>query len=156
MSNLILGISAYYHDSAAAIIKDGHIVAAVQEERFSRIKHDPSFPAQAIEYCLSQANVSLDQLDAIIFYDKPLLKFERLLETYFANAPRGFRSFLRAMPIWLKEKLYLKSVLRREFRQLAKLDKKAPLPKLLFSEHHLSHAGSAFTRRLIKRPLCFV
>lgn len=144
MSKIILGISAYYHDSAASIVKDGQIIAAVQEERFSRIKHDPSFPAQAISYCLEQANVSLEQLDAIIFYDKPLLKFERLLETYFAHAPRGFKSFLRAMPIWLKEKLYLKSVLRREFRQLANLDKKAKLPQLLFSEHHLSHAGSAF------------
>ena len=144
MAKIILGISAYYHDSAAAIVKDGHIIAAVQEERFTRKKHDPSFPANSIEYCLSQAQVKLEEIDAIIFYDKPLLKFERLLETYFANAPRGFRSFLRAMPIWLKEKLYLKSVLRREFRQLAKLDKKAKLPQLLFSEHHLSHAGSAF------------
>lgn len=144
MSKIILGISAYYHDSAAAIVKDGQIIAAVQEERFTRIKHDPSFPVQAIHYCLDQANVTLAQLDSIIFYDKPLLKFERLLETYFAHAPRGFKSFLTAMPIWLKEKLYLKSVLRREFRQLANLDKKAKLPQLLFSEHHLSHAGSAF------------
>ena len=144
MSKIILGISAYYHDSAAALVKDGHIIAAVQEERFTRIKHDPSFPAKAIEYCLAQAEISLEQLDAIIFYDKPLLKFERLLETYFAHAPRGFKSFLKAMPVWLKEKLYLKSVLRREFRQLANLDKKAKLPQLLFSEHHLSHAGSAF------------
>jgi len=144
MSNIILGISAYYHDSAAAIIKDGEIIAAVQEERFTRKKHDPSFPANAINYCLEQTGVKLEQLDAIIFYDKPLLKFERLLETYFANAPKGFKSFLRAMPIWLKEKLYLKSVLRNEFRQLAQLDKKAKLPQLLFSEHHLSHAGSAF------------
>lgn len=144
MSNIILGVSAYYHDSAASIVKDGHIVAAAQEERYSRIKHDPAFPKHAIEYCLEQAGCTLEQCDAIIFYDKPLLKFERLLETYFANAPRGFKSFLAAMPIWLKEKLYLKSVLRQEFRQLATLDKKAKLPQLLFSEHHLSHASSAF------------
>ncbi len=144
MSTRILGISAYYHDSAAALIVDGKIVAAAQEERFTRLKHDPSFPAQAINYCLAEGNVKLADIDAIIFYDKPLLKFERLLETYLANAPRGIRSFIRAMPIWLKEKLYLKTVLRREFRQLAELDKKAPIPKLLFSEHHLSHAGSAY------------
>ena len=144
MSTRILGISAYYHDSAAALIVDGKIVAAAQEERFTRLKHDPSFPAQAINYCLAEGNVKLADIDAIIFYDQPLLKFERLLETYLANAPRGIRSFIRAMPIWLKEKLYLKTVLRREFRQLAELDKKAPIPKLLFSEHHLSHAGSAY------------
>jgi len=144
MSTKILGISAFYHDSAAAIIIDGEIVAAAQEERFSRKKHDPEFPAQAILFCLAQANCSIGDLDSIIFYDKPLLKFERLLETYFAHAPLGIRSFIRAMPIWLKEKLYLKSVLRRELRLLAGLEKKAKLPKLLFSEHHLSHAGSAF------------
>ena len=144
MATTILGISAFYHDSAAAIIIDGEIVAAAQEERFSRKKHDPEFPAQAILFCLKQANCNINDLDSIIFYDKPLLKFERLLETYFAHAPRGIRSFIRAMPIWLKEKLYLKSVLRRELRLLAGLDKKAKLPKLLFSEHHLSHAGSAF------------
>ncbi len=144
MTIRILGISAYYHDSAAALIIDGQIVAAAQEERFTRKKHDASFPKQAIEYCLSEANLTLGELDRIIFYDKPLLKFERLLETYLANAPRGLKSFIRAMPIWLKEKLYLKTVLRREFRSLAKLDKKASIPKLLFSEHHLSHAGSAF------------
>lgn len=144
MTKRILGISAYYHDSAAAIVVDGNIVAAAQEERFTRKKHDPSFPTHAIEFCLAEAKVTLTDLDAIIFYDKPLLKFERLLETYFANAPFGIKSFIRAMPIWLKEKLYLKSVLRREFRQLAGIDKKTQLPKLLFSEHHLSHAGSAF------------
>jgi len=144
MATTILGISAFYHDSAAAIVKDGDIVAAAQEERFSRKKHDPDFPAQAILFCLTQVNCDITDVDSIIFYDKPLLKFERLLETYFAYAPRGIRSFIRAMPIWLKEKLYLKSVLRRELRLLAGLDKKAKLPQLLFSEHHLSHAGSAF------------
>ncbi len=141
---LILGISAYYHDSAAAILSDGNILAAAQEERFTRNKHDASFPKQAIEYCLQQADASLEDIDNIIFYDKPMLKFERLLETYLANAPFGIRSFIKAMPVWLKEKLYLKSVLRREFRQLAGLDKKAKIPQLLFSEHHLSHAASAF------------
>ncbi len=144
MTTKILGISAFYHDSAAAIIIDGEIIAAAQEERFSRKKHDPEFPAQAILFCLKEANCCISDLDSIIFYDKPLLKFERLLETYFAYAPRGIRSFIRAMPIWLKEKLYLKSVLRRELRLVADLDRKAKLPQLLFSEHHLSHAGSAF------------
>ncbi|NVK25852.1 MAG: carbamoyltransferase [Gammaproteobacteria bacterium] len=144
MSKTILGISAYYHDSAASIVRDGEIIAALQEERFTRLKHDPRFPKRAIEFCLQQAQCDLTDLDAIIFYDKPLLKFERLLETYFANAPKGIKSFIRAMPIWLKEKLYLKSVLRSEFRALAGIDKKTKLPKLLFSEHHLSHAGSAF------------
>jgi len=144
MSIKILGISAFYHDSAAAIIQDGEIIAAAQEERFSRKKHDPEFPAQAILFCLKKANCNISDLDSIIFYDKPLLKFERLLETYFAHAPRGIRSFIRAMPIWLKEKLYLKSVLRRELRSMAGIDKRAKLPQLLFSEHHLSHAGSAF------------
>lgn len=144
MSTKILGISAFYHDSAAAIIIDGKIAAAAQEERFSRIKHDPSFPIESIKSCLELAQCELSELDCIIFYDKPLLKFERLLETYFANAPRGILSFIKSMPIWLKEKLYLKTVLRRELRLLANLDKKAPLPQLLFSEHHLSHAASAF------------
>ncbi len=140
----ILGISAYYHDSAAAIICNGEIIAAVQEERFTRIKHDASFPLHSIQFCLEQVGLTLSELSRIIFYDKPMLKFERLLETYLANAPRGIRSFIKAMPVWLKEKLYLKSVLKNEFRQLASLDKKQKLPPLLFSEHHLSHAASAF------------
>ncbi|UTP72348.1 carbamoyltransferase [Alteromonas sp. LMIT006] len=144
MSQYVLGISAFYHDSAAAIICDGVIVAAAQEERFSRIKHDASFPSQAIAYCLAEADVLLSDCDAIVFYDKPLLKFERLLETYLAHAPRGFISFSRALPIWLKEKLYFKQLLRRECRTLAGLDKKATLPPIAFSEHHLSHAASAF------------
>lgn len=147
----ILGISAYYHDSAACVVVDGEIVAAAQEERFTRLKHDPRFPKAAIEYCLREANVKLTELDAIVFYDKPLLKFERLLETYLANAPKGFLSFARSMPIWLKEKLYLKSVLRRELRAIAanqspeiEKPKKITLPLLLFTEHHQSHAASAF------------
>lgn len=140
----ILGISCYYHDSAACLLQDGVIVAAAQQERFSRQKHDAAFPAEAIRYCLAEAGISLQQLSAVVFYDKPFLKFERLLETYLAHAPCGFRSFLAAMPIWLKEKLYLKTVLRRELRSLAGLDKTATLPTLLFSQHHQAHAASAF------------
>src|ERR1700712_4241034 len=110
----ILGISAYYHDSAATLIVDGKIIAAAQEERFSRKKHDPDFPTAAVRYCLDAGQCGISELDAVVFYDKPMLKFERLLETYLAHAPRGFNSFLRAMPIWLKEKLFLKTLLRRE------------------------------------------
>lgn len=139
----ILGISAYYHDSAAAFIKDGVIIAAAQEERFTRKKQDAGFPAQAIAYCLQEAGINLDDVDYVVFYDKPLLKFERLLETYLAYAPRGLRSFLVAMPVWLKEKLYLKSVLKKELSKLLKT-KKAKLPQLLFTEHHQAHAASAF------------
>ena len=140
----ILGISCFYHDSAACLLADGVIVAAAQQERFSRIKHDAAFPAEAIRYCLTEAGIAITDLSAVVFYDKPLLKFERLLETYLAHVPRGFRSFLAAMPIWLKEKLYLKTVLRRELRTLGGLDKKTPLPQLLFSQHHQAHAASAF------------
>jgi carbamoyltransferase len=139
----ILGISAYYHDSAVALIKNGEIISAVQEERFTRKKHDAGFPAKCIEYCLSEANLKVTDLDAIVFYDKPLIKFERLLETYLAYAPKGFRSFLAAMPIWLKEKLFLKSTLKKEFMQIADC-REAELPKLLFAGHHQSHAASAF------------
>jgi carbamoyltransferase len=114
----ILGISAFYHDSAAAILVDGKIVAAAQEERFTRVKHDPSFPAQAIRFCLEYAGCSLDRLDAIVFYDKPFLKFERLLETYYAYAPAGLASFLRSMPVWIKEKLFLKKVIHTELKQI--------------------------------------
>ena len=143
--NTILGISAFYHDSAAAIVVNGHIVAAAQEERFTRVKHDPSFPTHAIEYCLQEAGLKLAQIDGIVFYDKPLLKFERLLETFLANAPFGFKTFLQAMPVWLKEKLYLKQLLRREC--LTFMDDgatKQDLPDLFFTEHHQSHAASAF------------
>lgn len=139
----ILGISAYYHDSAAALIQDGNIVAAAQEERFTRKKHDPDFPRHAIESCLQEAGIQLADLDYICFYDKPLLKFERLLETYLAYAPKGIRSFIAAMPVWLKEKLYLKTTLRRELAQLGGIPQKQ-LPPLLFNEHHKSHAASAF------------
>lgn len=139
----ILGISAYYHDSAAALIRDGEIIAAAQEERFSRKKHDARFPKNAIAYCLKEAKIDLRELDRIVFYDKPLVKFERLLETYLAYAPQGFRSFLAAMPIWLKEKLYLKTMLKRDLAEIANC-KTNQLPSLLFTEHHQSHAASAF------------
>ena len=114
----ILGISAYYHDSAVSLIKNEKIIAAVQEERFTRIKHDHSFPREAIKYCIKQAGIKLETIDYIIFYDKPLIKFERLLETYLSEAPKGFKSFLISIPVWLKEKLYLKETLAREFRSL--------------------------------------
>lgn len=139
----ILGISAYYHDSAAALIQDGQIVAAAQEERFTRKKHDPRFPLQAVRYCLAAGQISLQNIDYVVFYDKPLVKFERLLETYLGYAPKGFRSFVQAMPIWLKEKLYLKSLLRKELSALLTVPK-ASLPPLLFTEHHQAHAASAF------------
>lgn len=138
----ILGISAFYHDSAAAILKDVEIIAAAQEERFSRKKHDAGFPSKAVEYCLAEAGITIDQLEAVVFYDKPLLKFERLLETYYAFAPKGFASFLMAMPVWLNEKLFLKKMIRDELKKIQLYDKKKL--KLLFPEHHLSHAASAF------------
>ena len=139
----ILGISAFYHDSAACLLKDGEIVAAAQEERFTRKKHDQSFPNNAIKYCLEQLNISASQIDNVVFYEKPFVKFERLLETYLAFAPRGFRSFAKAMPIWIKDKLFQKSALINELK--ATLDEDINWKeRLLFSEHHLSHAASAF------------
>jgi carbamoyltransferase len=137
----ILGISAFYHDSAAALIDDGRIVAAAQEERFTRRKHDAAFPHNAIAYCLAEAGIAADGLDHVVFYDKPFLKFERLLETYIALAPRGFRSFKMAIPLWLREKLFQKNLLRGELEKFCEgFDKN----RLLFCEHHLSHAASAF------------
>lgn len=138
----ILGISAFYHDSAAAIVADGHIAAAAQEERFTRKKHDSGFPTEAVKYCLETTGKSLADIDHIVFYDKPFLKFERLLETYLSFAPKGFASFRMAMPIWLREKLFQKSLLGNELRKIDP-DWKDPA-KLLFAEHHLSHAASAF------------
>src|SRR5579863_4062402 len=132
---IILGISAFYHDSAAALLRDGEIIAAAQEERFSRKKHDPGFPAQAIVYCLSEAGIAASDLDHVVFYDKPLLKFERLLETYLDYAPRGLRSFLHSIPLWLGEKLWIREHIARE------LPVKNPV---LFTEHHEAHAASAF------------
>jgi len=131
----ILGISAYYHDSAAALLQDGQILAAAQEERFSRKKHDHRFPAQAIQYCLAAGGIGIDQVDLVAFYDKPFLKFERLLETYLAFAPAGLRSFIKAMPLWIKEKIWLGEVIRKELDFAG---------KIIFPEHHQSHAASAF------------
>lgn len=138
----ILGISAFYHDSAAALIEDGRIVAAAQEERFTRKKHDPRFPASAATYCLEEAGCGLDGVDHVVFYEKPFAKFERLLETYLATAPRGFASFRRAMPVWLKEKLFQKSMLRSALQALPGGGGRNDA--ILFAEHHESHAASAF------------
>jgi carbamoyltransferase len=143
-SHWILGVSAFYHDSAACLLKNGQIVAAAQEERFSRRKHDARFPLNAVRYCLAEAKVGLADLAEVVFYDKPLLKFERLLETYLSFAPRGLRSFLTAMPIWMKEKLFLKDLIRRELSSLDSRIDRGTLPPILFTEHHESHAASAF------------
>ena len=139
MPEAILGISAYYHDSAAAIIVDGEIIAAAHEERFTRKKHDYSFPINAARYVLEESGIEYGDLLAIAFYDKPLIKFERLLETYHAFAPKGLRSFLSAIPVWIKEKLFMKKMLREELQKLGKGN-----VQILFPEHHLSHAASAF------------
>ncbi len=139
----ILGISAYYHDAAACLVVDGEIIAAAQEERFTRKKHDSSFPVNAIAYCLSQAKITSKDVDYVVFYDKPFLKFERLLETYLAFAPRGFKSFATSLPIWLKDKLFQKTVITDALKELWGKGGKWE-EKLLFSEHHLSHAASAF------------
>jgi len=146
LKKYILGISCFYHDSAASLICNGEIVAAVQEERFSRKKHDSRFPINAIKYCLESQNIKLSNCDHIVYYEKPLLTFERLLETYLGSAPRGIRSFIAAMQVWLKEKLFLKSELNKQLSLLETndLNKKVNIPKLLFAEHHQSHAASAF------------
>jgi carbamoyltransferase len=138
----ILGISCFYHDSAACIVVDGKIVAATQEERFTRDKHTPDFPVQSIKYCLEETGLTIDELDAIVFYDKPLLKFERLLETYYAFAPKGLLSFLKAIPVWLKDKMFLKKQLLDGLKEVEEYDKKKI--NFLFPEHHLSHAASTF------------
>ncbi|MFW6088123.1 MAG: carbamoyltransferase N-terminal domain-containing protein, partial [Gemmatimonadota bacterium] len=131
----ILGISAFYHDSAACLVKDGDIVAAASEERFSRQKGDPSFPARAVEYCLREGGLSVEDIDYVGFYDKPILKFDRILESYLGVAPRGFSSFLKAGPLWIKEKLYMD----RELREALDYD-----GEILYPEHHESHAASAY------------
>src|SRR5215468_12606511 len=138
----VLGISAFYHDSAAAIVEEGRVVAAAQEERFTRKKFDASFPHRAVEYCLEAARCSLKNVDIITFYDKPFLKFERLIETYLAFSPRGFQSFRLAVPLWLREKLFLKSLLRSRLNEIE--DGIDWEQRLQFCEHHLSHAASAF------------
>src|SRR5215831_15998707 len=144
MSINILGISAFYHDSAACLIRNGQIVAAAQEERFTRKKFDADFPSRASRYCLAAGSIGLKDLKYIVFYDKPLIKFERLLETYVSFAPKGIRSFLAAMPVWLKEKLLLKNLLQEELIGLDGIPAKSSLPPVLFGEHHESHAASAF------------
>ncbi|WP_417826769.1 carbamoyltransferase [Thalassospira povalilytica] len=136
----ILGLSAYYHDSAAALVRDGRVVAAAQEERFSRIKHDPAFPSRAVQYCMEMANNS--PIDYVVFYDKPFLKFERILETYLSFAPKGFATFRAGLPVWAKEKLFQRSLLLKELKAVA--PGRFSSEQLLFSEHHLSHAASAF------------
>ena len=147
MSKFILGLSCFYHDSAVSLIRNGEIVVAVQEERFSRKKHDSRFPINSIRYTLKSQNIDLRDIEMIVYYEKPLLTFERLLETYLAVAPRGLRSFIAAMQVWLKEKLFLKSELNSKFKSLQKElvpNTKPHIPKFLFSEHHLSHAAAAF------------
>lgn len=139
MKQAILGISAYYHDSAAAIIVDGEIIAATQEERFTRIKHDASFPHYAVKYVLQESGIPIEKLRAIVFYEKPFIKFERLLESYHAFAPKGFANFRKAIPIWLEKKLFIKKAIKKELAQFGKTG-----AKFLFTEHHLSHAASAF------------
>ena len=139
MKNAFLGISAYYHDSAACVVIDGEIIAAAHEERFTRKKHDAGFPSNAVKYCLNEAGISLGDCEAVVFYDKPFIKFERLLETYHAFAPKGLVSFLSAIPVWIKEKVFMKKLLRDELRKIEKTE-----VNLLFPEHHLSHAASAF------------
>lgn len=140
---IIIGISCFYHDSAAAIIVDGKIIAAAQEERYTRIKHDSAFPKNSIEYCLDEVGINLSDVDYIVFYEKPFVKFERLLETYLAFAPKGFKSFAKAIPVWIKDKLFAKRNIHKELMEIKGADKK-DLPILLFSKHHLSHAASAF------------
>lgn len=135
----ILGLSCFYHDSAAVLLKDGEIIAACEEERFTRIKHDQSFPSQSIEFCLKKEGITIDSISTIVFYDKPILKFDRLLETYFQAAPRGLFSFLKAMPVWLKEKIFFKKMINDALKKLS-----LNIPPIYFSEHHLSHAASAF------------
>ena len=147
---LIIGISAFYHDSAAVLIQDGNIIAAVQEERFTRIKHDASFPKNSINYILKLKNITLNEINYVVFYEKPFLKFERLVETYTSNAPDGFNSFRKAMPIWMSEKLFQKSVI---FNELKKIDKNFKKEIIRFSEHHLSHSASAFYPSPFKEAL---
>ena len=150
----ILGISAFYHDSAASIVIDGKIIAAAQEERFSRIKHDSSFPFEAIKFCLKFAKIKLKDLNYIVFYEKPFLKFERLLETYIGFAPKGFKSFKVSMPTWVKEKLFQKNVIKKNLENI--FSSKIKTSKILFTEHHVSHAASAFYPSTFKKSAIIV
>src|SRR5262245_27759165 len=136
----ILGVSCFYHDSAACLVDDGEIVAAAQEERFTRIRHDQDFPLHAVRYCLAEAGVRRGAVDAVAFYDKPILKFQRILETYFSVAPRGLRSFAKAVPLWLREKLWIEEQIRESLVECGI----EPPEKLWYPEHHESHAASAF------------
>ncbi len=147
MTKYILGISCFYHDSAASLLRDGEIISAVQEERFSRKKHDARFPKDSIKYCINSQNIDLRDINFIVYYEKPFLTFERLLETYLGVAPRGLRSFINAMQVWLKEKLFLRSLLKNKFNSLQKEitpNKHFNTPPILFTEHHQSHAAAAF------------
>src|SRR5919107_2896510 len=144
MATHILGVSAFYHDSAACLVSDGNIVAAAQEERFTRKKFDAGFPTNAVRFSLERGGITLADLKYFVFYDKPLIKFERLLETYVAFSPKGIKSFLAAMPVWLKEKLLMKAVLQNDLVALDGIKKRAELAPILFGEHHESHAASAF------------
>ena len=146
--SLVLGISAYYHDSAATLIDDNKILSAIQEERFSRIKNDQNFPILAIKNILKQNNISLRDISSIVFYEKPLIKFERIIETSLLNVPKGFRQFKASMPIWIKDKLFLK---RKIFKELHSIDKDFDISKIKFSSHHLSHAASAFFPSPLKK-----
>jgi len=135
MARSILGISAFYHDSAACLVQEGRIIAAAQEERFTRKKHDPSFPRQAADYCLREGGISAGDLDLVAFYEKPFLKFDRILHSYLAYAPAGLRSFLMAIPLWIRERIWMKEMIKKELRYEG---------KIIFPEHHESHAASAF------------
>jgi carbamoyltransferase len=149
---IILGLSAFYHDSAASLVVNGEIVCAVQEERFSRIKHDPSFPNKSIEYILNKNSIDITEIDYVVFYEKPFLKFERIIETFVANSPKGFKQFSKALPIWLREKLFLKKII---LDKLKKFNNEFHKSKLLFSEHHISHAASAFYPSPFQKSLIF-
>src|SRR3954471_15165602 len=148
----LLGISAFYHDSAAALVEDGRVIAAAQEERFTRKKFDEGFPRRAIQYCLDAAGTTLKDVDHVVFYDKPFLKFERLIETYLACAPRGFASYIKALPVWLGEKLFQGRLLTGELQHF---DPAFDDEKLLFTEHHHSHAASAFYPSPFEEALIF-
>ena len=139
----ILGISCFYHDSAASIVVNNEIIAAVQEERFTREKHTPKFPINSIKYCLEESGLTINEIDAIVFYDKPIVKFERLLSTFYQVAPKGIFSFLKSIPIWLKEKLFLRKLILENLKELSPYLKKSDL-NILFTEHHISHASSSF------------
>ena len=145
----ILGIAAYYHDASATLVIDGKVIAAAQEERFTRIKNDPSFPTNAIKYCLEEAGITLDMLDAISYYEKPLLKFERILYSFLSEAPKGYWAFLKSMPTWIKQKLMIRKQIKSELKKIHNFNSKKI--EFLFPSHHLSHAASAFYPSAFKK-----